>query len=246
MKKKYNISGISCGSCVAKIETALRKFDGITVQVNPPQLTINNHKQPSIDTINALIKEKGEYEIVLEGQEINKIVPLPKIQKLETLPKKDLNTYKPLLLIIGFIAGVSLLSQYPFASFSSMLWMRHFMAGFFLVFAFFKLLNLQGFADSYQMYDVITAKWKPWGYIYPFIELALGISYLINSYSFETNLITIILLAVSSIGVIESNLNKRKIKCACLGDVFNLPMSTVTIIENLTMIAMAIFMLSIR
>jgi hypothetical protein len=55
---------------------------------------------------------------------------------------------------------------------------------------------------------------------------------------------TIIVLGVSSIGVIQSNLNKRKIKCACLGDVFNLPMSTVTIIEDVGMVVMAALMLA--
>jgi hypothetical protein len=117
------------------------------------------------------------------------------------------------------------------------------MAGFFIVFAFFKLLNLEGFANSYKMYDIVAVKWKGWGYIYPFVELALGISYLLNIVPFETNLTTVIILGISSIGVIKSNLDKKKIKCACLGDVFNLPMSTVTIVEDLTMVAMAGWML---
>merc|ERR1712224_1168815 len=127
--------------------------------------------------------------------------------------------------------------------FSGMLWMRHFMAGVFIVFAFFKLLNLQGFANSYSMYDIVAAKWKTWGYIYPFVELALGLLYLTNIAPLVTNLSTFLILGISSIGVIKSNLDKRKIKCACLGDVFNLPMSTVTIVEDLSMIGMSLIML---
>jgi hypothetical protein len=50
-------------------------------------------------------------------------------------------------------------------------------------------------------------------------------------------------MSFSSIGVIQSVLDKRKIRCACLGAVFNLPMSTITIIENLTMVVMACVML---
>jgi hypothetical protein len=138
---------------------------------------------------------------------------------------------------------VTALSQYPFNEFSGMLWMRHFMAGFFIVFAFFKLLNLKGFADSYKMYDIIAARWSAWGYIYPFVELTLGVLYLINLAPLATNISTAIILGVSSIGVIKSNLDKKKIRCACLGDVFNLPMSTVTIVEDLTMVGMAVFML---
>jgi len=121
--------------------------------------------------------------------------------------------------------------------------MRHFMAGFFLVFSFFKFLNISGFANSYAMYDVIAKHWKGWGYIYPFVELALGILYLINIFPVATNLLTVIILGISSIGVIQSNLDKKKIKCACLGDVFNLPMSTITIIEDVGMVGMAILML---
>ena len=154
------------------------------------------------------------------------------------MPKKTIATYRPLILIIGFILGITLLSQYPLENFSGMLWMRHFMAGFFLVFAFFKLINIDGFANSYQMYDIIASKWKGWSYIYPFVELGLGVLYLTNIVPFVTNLATFIILGVSSIGVIRSVMDKRKIKCACLGDVFNLLMSTVTIIEDLTMVAM--------
>ncbi len=118
-------------------------------------------------------------------------------------------------------------------------WMRHFMAGFFLVFSFFKLLNLRGFAESYAMYDVIAKKIPVWGYIYAFTELGLGIAFLINFNPMVTNAITFIVMSISIIGVLQSVLNKKKIQCACLGAVFNLPMSTVTILEDALMIAMS-------
>ena len=93
------------------------------------------------------------------------------------------------------------------------------------------------------MYDIVAARWKGWGYIYPFVELLLGILYLINIAPFLTNILTVIILGISSIGVIKSVLNKQEIKCACLGDVFSLPMSTVTIVEDLAMVGMAGVML---
>ena len=117
------------------------------------------------------------------------------------------------------------------------------MAGFFIVFSFFKLLNLDGFASSYSMYDWVARRWFTWGYIYPFVELALGVLYLINLTPMATNWITVLVLGVSSLGVIESNLRSKKIKCACLGDVFNLPMSTVTIVEDVGMVSMALLMI---
>jgi uncharacterized membrane protein YphA (DoxX/SURF4 family) len=123
-----------------------------------------------------------------------------------------------------------------------MRWMHHFMAAFFLVFSFFKLLNLSGFAESYAMYDIVAKRWKAWGYIYAFLELGLGIAFLTNFYPLAINAVTFIVMTVSIIGVLQSVLNKRKIKCACLGDVFNLPMSTITIIEDGLMIAMSVIM----
>jgi hypothetical protein len=121
--------------------------------------------------------------------------------------------------------------------------MQNFMAAFFLVFSFFKLLDIKGFAESYSTYDIIAKKWLGWGYVYAFIELGLGIAYLVKFNSLITNGVTLAVMSVSIIGVLQSVLNKRKIKCACLGAVFNLPMSTVTIIEDALMIGMSTAML---
>ena len=118
-----------------------------------------------------------------------------------------------------------------------------FMAGFFLTFSFFKLLNLKGFVESYSMYDIVAKKWNNWGYVYAFTELALGIAFLTGFNLLITNTVTFVVMGVSIVGVLQSVLNKRKIKCACLGAVFNLPMSTITIIEDALMIIMSVVML---
>lgn len=237
MIQKYKIEGMTCGSCVARVKTGFEKIvgvDEVKVQLNFPQGEIKMSKPI---TLNELQEAIGKYKIskVEESKEVQ--------SEFASLPEQSLTTYQPLILIISFIVGVTLLVQFPFDDFSGMLWMRHFMAGFFLVFAFFKLLNIKGFAMSYMMYDIIAARWKGWGYVYPFVELMLGIMYLINIAPVLTNWITLIVLGLSSVGVIRSVLNKKKIKCACLGDVFNLPMSTVTIVEDLAMVTMAGMML---
>lgn len=123
--------------------------------------------------------------------------------------------------------------------------MTHFMAGFFLVFSFFKLLNLKDFAESYAMFDVVAKKVSAWAYLYAFIELGLGISYLLNYNPLVTNVVAFIVMSLSIIGVLQSVFNKKKIQCACLGAVFNLPMSTVTIIEDGLMILMSGIMIYI-
>lgn len=157
--------------------------------------------------------------------------------------KSWMATYKPILLIFAFITGITLLSEMMQGGFVLMRWMNHFMARFFIVFSFFKLLNLKGFADSFAMYDILAKKWDGWGYVYAFTELALGIAFLTGYNPILTNSVTFVVMTVSIIGVLQSIFNKRKIKCACLGDVFNLPMSTVTIIEDALMIGMSGLML---
>lgn len=95
--------------------------------------------------------------------------------------------------------------------------MNNFMAAFFLVFSFFKLLDIKGFAESYSTYDIIAKKWPGWGYVYAFIELGLGIAYLVNFNPLLTNAVTFTVMSISIVGVLQSVLRKRKIQCACLG-----------------------------
>lgn len=228
---------MTCSGCVAKVTQTIQALPGVesvNINLHEPQGVIASTRELSIDNIQSALTVIGNYKI-FEYHE-------PEAIDIESDPS-DLGTYKPLFMIVAFIFGFSFLSQFPFDNFSLMIWMRHFMTGFFVVFSFFKLLNIKGFADAYKMYDIVAAKWNSWGYIYPFIELTLGVFYLINFSPLLTNTVTVIVLGVSSVGVIKSNLDKRKIKCACLGDVFNLPMSTVTIIEDLSMVVMAIGML---
>jgi hypothetical protein len=152
-------------------------------------------------------------------------------------------TYKPLILVFAYILLVCACVEIANGSFVLHRFMPNFMAGFFLVFSFFKLLDLAGFASSYSMYDLLAKRVPAYGFVYPFIELGLGTAYLLGYRPMLTSAVTLIVMTFSSFGVILAVLNKQKIKCACLGTGFNLPMTTVTIIEDLLMAAMAAWML---
>ena len=120
------------------------------------------------------------------------------------------------------------------------------MAGFFLVFSAFKFLDLKGFADAYASYDLGAKRWHAWGYIYPFLELSLGLAYLFRVAPALTDVATIALMGFSSIGVMQALARKQQIRCACLGTVLNVPMSTITLVEDLAMVAMALMSLAMR
>ena len=159
--------------------------------------------------------------------------------------KNWLATYKPILLIFGYVTAIAIIVGIKQNTFYWMQAMNVFMAGFFLAFSFFKMLDLKGFADSYAMYDIVAKKIKAWGFIYPFVELALGFAYATGFQPFVTNIVTLLVMSISVVGVLQSVINKRKIQCACLGAVFNLPMSTVTIIEDVLMIGMSGSMIAV-
>lgn len=236
MIQEYQIKGMTCNGCLNSVKSKLLELEAIEeVNIDLPtgQAVV---KQTKAIPLHQLKDSLGSKYTITATTTAPPIDPEP-------AEEFSWAVYKPLFLIITYILGTCILVQYPFENFSGSLFMRHFMAGFFLVFSFFKLLNIRGFANSYAMYDLVAAQWKGWGFIYPFVELGLGILYLTNSFPVYTNWMTIVVLGVSSIGVIKSNLDKKKIKCACLGDVFNLPMSTITIIEDVAMVAMAAFML---
>ena len=91
--------------------------------------------------------------------------------------------------------------------------------------------------------SVRAKRWRAWGYVYPFLELALGLAYLFHVAPTATHIATILLMGFSSLGVIAALSNRQRIVCACLGTVLKLPMSTITLVEDLGMVGMAAAML---
>lgn len=233
MTHTYKLTGMTCSSCEAKVKSALLTIENITnviVSKDTETATITMDKHIALSDLQKVLDNKYQISAINHNE-------------IAEQTKSWFETYKPILLIFFYITLVTGLVQFTNHHFDIMQWMQHFMAGFFLVFSFFKLLNIKGFAESYVMYDVLAKQIPVWAYLYVFIELGLGIAFLINFNPILTNSITVIVMSISIIGVLQSVLNKKKIQCACLGAVFNLPMSTVTIIEDALMIAMSAIML---
>ncbi|MES2330618.1 MAG: MauE/DoxX family redox-associated membrane protein [Bacteroidota bacterium] len=233
MTHTYQITGMTCSSCQKKVQDLLLATPGVTsatIDLVSGSATIDMSSHVSTEALQAALKDHPKYQLTEKKSPV---------VAYEEPSVSWFVTYKPILLIFGYVLAVSFLIG------KSDIWvtMRVFMAGFFLVFSFFKFLDLGGFADSYSMYDIVAKKFRAWGYIYPFVELGLGLAFVTGFKPIPMNYITLAVMSVSIVGVLQSVFNKRKIKCACLGAVFNLPMSTVTIIEDSIMIAMSVVML---
>jgi copper chaperone CopZ len=255
----YPLSGLHCGKCVARVTRALQPFaQDVKVSLDPMQANLQGLADGvTLDALQAAVRSAGAYDLEEKA-------PLPGIESaqaaMNSIPNDStesaswLATYYPLLLILVFILGGSILVQLGqhaghgmgLSAIAGSETMRYFMAGFFIVFAFFKLLDIRAFADAYAGYDLLAARWHGWGLIYPFVELALGIAYLAHWNPTFTHWATILIMGFSAIGVIRAVMSKTKIQCACLGTVFKLPMSTVTIVEDVGMVFMAAWMLLIK
>jgi len=233
MTHTYQLTGMTCGSCEAKVKSALLSINNVTaVEVSKDNnaATITMEKHIALSDLQNALDDKYQISAIQHNEAVEQT-------------KFWFTTYKPVLLIFVYIFLTTTLVELTLENIDISRWMRHFMAGFFFTFSFFKMLNLKEFKDSYLMYDIIARKFPAWGYIYAFTELLLGIAFLINFNPIITNSLTFVVMSVSIIGVLQTVLDKKTIKCACLGDVFNLPMSTVTIIEDGLMIIMSLGML---
>ncbi len=239
METTYKISGMHCGACIGRMTAALEPFaDGVAVTLHPPQAKFRNMKTRDLATLNAAAAKAGVY--ILSADPTPAVAPILGAAGDE---RGWFETYYPLFLIIGYIAIAALAGTGGGTKSIFAAWMTNFMAGFFLVFSAFKFLNLSGFADAYASYDLLAKRWRGYGFMYPFLELGLGLAYLFRFAPTLTNAATFLLMGFSSLGVLAALRSKRAITCACLGTVLKLPMSTITLVEDLGMAAMAAAML---
>ena len=151
--------------------------------------------------------------------------------------------YLPLFSVFLGITLATALAEVLSSGFSPMRTMNNFMAFFFLTFAFFKLFDVRAFADAFQTYDLVAKRSRTYALVYPFLEAALGLLFLFRLCPLAANVLAFLLMGVGAVGVLNSLLQKQTIRCACLGTFFNLPMSALTLTEDLLMAGMSAYMM---
>jgi copper chaperone CopZ len=237
-------TNLRCGSCVSTLRPHLDGEPGVErweVDLSSPDKSLTVYGDAPAEAVKAAVENAG-YQVLGEIDSAPPpatVTPEPPEPLMPIPDGATPVTYRPLLLLGAFLVGVVALVELRAGGFAWGRAMANFMGAFFLAFAFFKLLDLRGFADAYRGYDVVARHVPAYGYIYPFVELLLGAAYVTGFQPFVTNLVTLVIMSVSSVGVLQSVLNRRAIRCACLGTVFNLPMSTVTLVEDGLMVVMA-------
>ena len=223
---------MTCEGCKSSVENKLSSLDGVDnvkVDLARGQAVIYSKNPVSFSLIKETLPPK--YSLINE-QDINLDT-----HGEATIKGSKIKQLKPLFIILGYIFIASILLNYQ--NWNSSNAMLDFMGLFYIIFSFFKILDIKGFSMSFRMYDPLAKQAPIYGYIYPFIEVILGLMFLIR---YEVNIaliLTLVVLGITTIGVTQTLLNKRSIKCACLGTTLNLPMTEATFIENALMIIMA-------
>lgn len=235
MKHTYTVKGMTCNGCRTSVEdklNAIPEVKNASVSLETSEATIEMSEHISIEKLQKALSDKY---IIAEKNIFNANT----VNVSEE--KGDLEQLFPLFLIFGYIIIASILLN--FKPWNTNGFMLDFMGLFYIVFSFFKLLDLKGFPESFKMYDPLAKVVPIYGWLYPFIEVVLGLLFLMRIQIPLALIVTLILLGITTIGVTKTLLDKKSIQCACLGTALKLPMTKATFIENSVMIIMAVIML---
>ena len=241
MKKTYTITGMTCNSCKSSVHQKLNELQEVEyVEVNLEKSEAVIFLTENIDILKLQNSLPPKFQIT-EKLVDDTPASFNNSSSESDQGKSKLKQLKPLLIILSYISVASILMNYNNWNPSEA--MLDFMGLFFIVFSFFKMLDLKGFPKSFRMYDPLAKIFPLYGSIYPFIETALGLIFLMRLEVKIALVITLVVLGITTIGVTKALLDKKSIRCACLGTVLKLPMTEATFIENIIMIVMAISML---
>jgi len=231
MKVVYQVKGMTCGGCVASVTEKLSEVDGVKsvdVDLEKSQAEIRMERPVTLTDFEKVLPDK--YKITALNADGNNV-------QNSMADKSKWQQLKPLFLIFAYLFAAAFLLNYQEWTMREA--MLDFMGLFYIVFSFFKFLDLKGFPESFRMYDPLAKAIPFYGWMYPFLELALGLMFLMR-FQIQTALIaTIVILGITTFGVTKTLLDKKAIRCACLGTALQLPMTEATFIENAIMLVMA-------
>ena len=163
--------------------------------------------------------------------------------KVHTAEPKGIKKLAPLAAMVLVVIGLTILFNEICPPEAPMPGMRNFMGSFFLVFGLLKVIRLKAFAMAYKKYDLLAMRSGLYAQVYPFLELALAAAFLLNFQVLVASWVTLVVMLIGALGVYLKLRKKEEIPCACLGTVFKVPMTWVTLVEDLLMAGMALYMI---
>lgn len=182
-------------------------------------------------------------QILIEGKRIGGYEDLRRYLGKKVRDPKAL-TYKPVIAVFAVTFLMALAASYaatgnPFTVRAG----EWFIAFSMCVLAILKLRDVERFSSMFLGYDLLARRWVPYSYIYPFAEALAGILMVARALKFISIPVALFIGTIGAISVIKAvYIDKREVKCACVGGDTNVPLGFVSLTENLMMVGMALWM----
>lgn len=162
----------------------------------------------------------------------------------QEVTRGDETSYRPVIAIfsVAFLMALAV-SWYTFGTILTIRAFEWFVAISMCILAVQKLQNLESFSTMFLNYDLLARRWVRYGYFYPFGEALAGILMVAGALIWIAAPVALFIGTVGAISVFKAvYIDKRELKCACVGGSSNVPLGFVSLTENLMMMAMAIWM----
>lgn len=199
--------------------------------------------RPMIDAFKAEHEVKTTPQTFIDGQRVGGYDDLRRhLGKPVRDPKAV--TYKPVIAVFGMAALMALAASW--AAFGSLATVRAgewFIAISMCILAILKLRDVESFSNMFLGYDLLAKRWVPYAYVYPFAEALAGVLMIAGALTWLSVPVALVIGSIGAVSVSKAvYIDKRELKCACVGGDSNVPLGFISLTENLMMIAMALWM----
>ena len=164
----------------------------------------------------------------------------------KSVPDPKTVTYRPVVVVFAMMALMALAAS--LAAFGTPLTVRAgewFIAFSMCVLAALKLQNVERFATMFLNYDLLAKRWVPYSYVYPYAEGLAGVLMAAGVLTWLSVPIALVIGAIGAVSVIKAvYVDRRELKCACVGGDSNVPLGFLSLTENVMMVAMALWMVA--
>lgn len=161
------------------------------------------------------------------------------------LPAKGATSYTPVIAVFAAAAALALAASH--AAYGTPFTMRAgewFVSFAMVILAMLKLQDIESFSTMFLGYDLLAKRWVPYGYAYPVLEFGAGALMSARALNWLSIPVALVIGTIGAVSVFYAvYVQKRDIKCACVGGSSNVPLGFVSLTENLAMIAMAVWMI---
>lgn len=196
------------------------------------------------DAFKAEYDVKTTPQIFIDGQRIGGHDDLRRFLGLKVRDPKA-SSYAPVLAVFAVAALLALTIDWLTAMpLPSMMTLERFVAIAMALLAMLKLQDVDQFATMFLNYDLLARRLPPYGLVYPFLELGAGLLMLARTLDWLSIPVALFIGGIGAVSVFKAvYIEKRELKCACVGGGSNVPLGFVSLTENVMMVAMALWML---